>query len=75
MTPQIADRLTTNLKDRWESVKDLPKDELETLKDGFKSLTEFRPVVAVVDVVVGTVHNAGDFLKDQSLIFRRWIER
>ncbi len=73
--PEIVDKVTRNVKDRFESLKDLPKDELETLKSSFKSLTEFKPVVAVVDVVSGTVHNAGDFLKDQSLIFRRWIER
>lgn len=73
--PEIVDTVTKNVKDRFESLKDLPKDEIDTLKDAFKSLKEFKPVVAVVDVVSGTVHNVGDFVKDQSLIFRRWMER
>jgi len=72
---KAADKAKTNVKDRFESLKKRGKEEVEVLKTAGRELVELKPVVAAVDAVTGTISTAGEVIKDQALITRRWIER
>ena len=72
---KAVDKAKTNVKDRFESLKKRGREEVDVLKNAASELVELKPVVAVVDVIAGTVSTAGEAIKDQALITRRWIER
>jgi hypothetical protein len=72
---KVVDKTKTNVKDRADSLKKRGREEVDLLKKAGRELVELKPVVAAVDVVAGTISTVGEFIKDQSLITRRWIER
>lgn len=72
--PEVGEKVKRNLKDRFTAVKDVPKREFNIVKTAFRNLVSLRPVPAVVDIIVDTIDNAGDFIKTQAEITRRWID-
>jgi len=66
--------LKSNLRDRFENVKDTGKKELDIVKTSFKTLVELKPVPAVTNIIADTIGNARDLLNTQAGIFRRWID-
>lgn len=73
--PKIMEKVTTNVKDRFEKLRSRAREEVDVLKGAVSELTELKPVPAVVHAVTGTVDTVGDAIVDQALITRRWIER
>lgn len=72
--PELGEKVKRNLKDRFTEVKRVPKRELEIVKTSVRDIVALKPVPAVVDLVVDTIDNIGDFVKTQSSITRRWID-
>lgn len=72
--PEVGEKVKTNLKDRFTAIKDVPKREFNIVKTSFRNLVSLKPVPAVIDLVVDSIDNVGDFVKTQASITRRWIE-
>ena len=72
--PEVGEKVKRNLKDRFTAVKEVPKREFNIVKTSFRNLVSLRLVPAVIDLVVDTIDNAGDFIKTQASITRRWID-
>jgi hypothetical protein len=63
----------SNLRQRSQNVMSVVGAELRTGKQTLNDVVALRPVAAIVDLVVGTVDNAGSFIKTQAEITRRWV--
>lgn len=69
---QVIDKVSTNVKARGDSLRNLVKGEISEAKAAFNKLVGLKPVQAVNDIVTETVDNVGDFIDEQCEITRRW---
>jgi len=69
----MTSKVEGNIKQRVDATKTLARTEINIVKTGVTDLIALRPVKAVVDVVIGTLDNAGDFIKKQAEITREWV--
>lgn len=73
--PRIIEKVTANVRDRFEKLKTRAREERDVLKKSWSELVELKPVPAMVHTITGTVDTVGEIIVDQALITRRWIER
>ena len=66
-------KVDNNIKDRVRSVGSIVSKEMVTGSVVVTDLINIKPVTAAVDIVVGTLDNVGDFIKEQAEITRRWL--
>lgn len=72
MPEKVTERVATNLKDRFTSLTDIPKDEVDTIKSawseaksrkftpGVDKLKAIKPVQGVLDIGVGALKFIAD---------------
>lgn len=70
----VVEKVRANLKDRRDSVKNRWGELKSGVKSGFGEIRELKPVPGVLHIYRGIVDPIAEFISDQSLITRRWIE-
>lgn len=73
MAAQIPGKVESNLKERARGVRSAASRELTIGRTFISDLVALRPVKAVTDVVTDTLDNAGDLVKVQADVTRRWL--
>jgi len=73
MVQNLPDRLESNIRARVGSIRGAASKEMNIISGSVSDLTGLRPVPAVVNLVVGTIENAADVVKDQARITRNWF--
>lgn len=70
----VVEKVKTNLKDRRGSVKTRWGEIKAGVKTGLGEIRELKPIPGVLHIYKGIRNPLTEFIVDQSLITRRWIE-
>lgn len=70
----VVEKVKANLKNRRESAKTRWTEIKAGVKTGLGDIRELKPIPGVLHIYRGIVDPLAEFIADQSLITRRWIE-
>lgn len=73
MAAEIPRKVESGITKRADSARNTIKREVSIGRTFIGDLTSLKPVKAVIDVVVDTIDNVGDLIKEQASITREWI--
>jgi hypothetical protein len=73
LAAEIPRKVESGITKRADAARNGIKREVAIGRTFVGDLTSLRPIKAVIDVVVDTIDNVGDFVKEQASITREWI--
>jgi len=71
--PEVVDKVEANLKAHVDTTRDTLHKEVTTIKAAAKDFKELKPVQGIVNLIAGSIDNAGEGLRKQAEITRRWV--
>ena len=71
--PEVVDKVEGNLKAHVDTTRDTLHKEVTIIKAAASDFKALKPVKGLVSLITDSIDNAGEGLKKQAEIVRRWV--